>query len=180
MVRADVQLDCGLCVVRPWHLADKPSLLRHANNRNVWRNLAHRFPHPYTEADADTWLTKIAGQPGNLRWAIEVNGEAVGGIGAEPGEGVFAKTGNFGYWLGESFWGRGIMTAAVRATSNYAFGALDLVRLESPVFEWNPASMRVLEKCGFEREGVRRKGIFKDGEIIDAVIYARIRAPAPA
>lgn len=180
MVRADVQLDCGLCVVRPWHLADKPSLLRHANNRNVWRNLAHRFPHPYTEADADTWLTKIAGQPGNLRWAIEVNGEAVGGIGAEPGEGVFAKTGNVGYWLGESFWGRGIMTAAVRATSNYAFGALDLVRLESPVFEWNPASMRVLEKCGFEREGVRRKGIFKDGEIIDAVIYARIRAPAPA
>jgi ribosomal-protein-alanine N-acetyltransferase len=168
-------LDCGLCVLRPWRLSDKPSLLRHANNRNVWRNLAHRFPHPYTEADADTWLMKISPEPGQLRWAIEVNGEAVGGIGAERGEGIFEKTGNFGYWLGESFWGRGIMTAAVRGMANYALEQLDLARLESPVFEWNPASMRVLEKCGFQREGVRRKGIFKDGQIIDAVVYARVR-----
>lgn len=175
MGAANLPLDCGPCVVRPWRLADKPALLRHANNRNVWRNLAHRFPHPYTEADADAWLTTFSQQPGHLRWAIDVAGEAVGGIGAEPGEGIFAKTGNFGYWLGEAFWGRGIMTAAVRVTANYAFETLDLARLESPVFEWNPASMRVLEKCGFEREGVRRKGIFKDGQIIDAVMYARVR-----
>jgi len=175
MSAANLPLDCGACLVRPWRLDDKPSLLRHANNRNVWRNLAHRFPHPYTEADADTWLTRIAGQPGCLRWAIEVNGEAVGGIGAEPGEGIFGKTANFGYWLGEEYWGRGIMTAAARATANYALENLDLVRLEAPVFEWNPASMRVLEKCGFEREGIRRKGIFKDGQVIDAVMYARLR-----
>jgi len=170
-----VLLDCGPCVVRPWRLTDKDSLLRHANNRNVWRNLSHRFPHPYTGADADFWLTKISTQPGQLRWAIDVGGEAVGGIGAEPGEGIFEKTANFGYWLGEAFWGRGIMTAAVHAASNYALGTTDLVRLESPVFEWNPASMRVLEKCGFQREGVRRKGIFKDGQVIDAVMYARVR-----
>ena len=67
------------------------------------------------------------------------------------------------------------MTAAVRGTANYALENLDLVRLESPVFEWNPASMRVLEKCGFQREGIRRKGIFKDGQVIDAVMYARLR-----
>jgi len=171
----DTILDCGLCVVRPWRVADKPSLLRHANNRNVWRNLAHRFPHPYTDADADAWLGKISGQAGQLRLAIAVDGQAVGGIGAEPGEGIFSKTANFGYWLGEEFWGRGIMTAAVRATADYALEVLDLARLESPVFEWNPASMRVLEKSGFQREGVRRKGVFKDGQIIDAVIYARVR-----
>lgn len=171
----DIRLDCGPCVVRPWRIADKPSLLRHANNKNVWRNLAHRFPHPYTDADADFWLGKLSREPGQLRWAIEVEGAAVGGIGAEPGEGIFAKTGNFGYWLGEEFWGRGIMTAAARTTSDYALTTMDLARLESPVFEWNPASMRVLEKCGFEREGVRRKGIFKDGQIIDAVIYARVK-----
>ena len=162
----DPVLNCGPCVVRPWRLADKAALLRHANNR---------FPHPYTEADADAWLTVFSKEPGHLRWAIDVEGEAVGGIGAEPGEGIFAKTGNFGYWLGETFWNRGIMTAAVRATADYALEVLDLARLESPVFEWNPASMRVLEKCGFQREGVRRKGIFKDGQIIDAVIYARVR-----
>jgi [ribosomal protein S5]-alanine N-acetyltransferase len=173
MEGAGLQLDCGLCVVRPWRLADKSSLLLHANNRKVWRNLAHRFPHPYTEADADAWLSKLSREPGKLRWAIEVDGAAVGGIGAERGEGVFGKTANFGYWLGEAFWGRGIMTAAVRATSDHVLGKMDLVRLESPVFEWNPASMRVLEKCGFEREGIQRKGIFKDGQVIDAVIYAR-------
>jgi RimJ/RimL family protein N-acetyltransferase len=156
-------------------LADKPALLRHANNRKVWLNLAHRFPHPYTEADADFWLTKISPQPGQMRWAIEVGGEAVGGIGAERGEGIFGRSANFGYWLGEALWGRGIMTAAVRATADYLLETTDLARLESPVFEWNPASMRVLEKCGFEREGVRRKSIFKDGQIIDAVMYARIR-----
>jgi len=170
----DPVLNCGPCVVRPWRLADKPALLRHANNRNVWRNLAHRFPHPYTEADADAWLTVFSQEPGHLRWAIDVEGEAVGGIGAEPGEGIFAKTGNFGYWLGETFWNRGIMTAAVRATADYALEVLDLARLESPVFEWNPASMRVLEKCGFQREGVLRRSIVKDGELIDQVLYARL------
>jgi ribosomal-protein-alanine N-acetyltransferase len=175
MSSANPRLDCGLCVLRPWRLTDKPALLRHANSREVWRNLADRFPHPYTEADADLWLTKFSQLPGSLRWAIEVEGEAVGGIGAEPGEGIFGKTANFGYWLGEALWGRGIMTAAVRGMADHALQALDLVRLESPVFEWNPASMRVLEKCGFEREGVRRKSIFKDGQVIDAVVYVRLR-----
>ena len=59
--------------------------------------------------------------------------------------------------------------------ASYALEHFDLMRLESPVFEWNPASMRVLEKCGFQREGVLRKSISKDGQIIDAVLYARIR-----
>jgi RimJ/RimL family protein N-acetyltransferase len=67
------------------------------------------------------------------------------------------------------------MSAAVRATAEFALSQLDLVRLEAPVFEWNPASMRVLEKCGFVREGVLRKSVVKDGKIIDAVIYARVR-----
>lgn len=112
------------------------------------------------------------------RWAIEIDGEAVGGIGVEPGEGIYARSGRFGYWLGEPFWGRGIMTAAVRATVEHAFTNLDLVRLEAPVFAWNPTSMRVLEKCGFEREGVLRNSVLKDGELIDAVLFAKLRDPA--
>ena len=67
------------------------------------------------------------------------------------------------------------MTAAVRATASNIFEQSGLVRLESPVFEWNPASMRVLEKCGFVREGILRQSVFKDGEIIDGVMYARLR-----
>jgi len=170
-----MNLDCGKCRVRDWRLADKPSLLRLADNRNVARNLAHRFPHPYTETDADAWFVLLANKPQPTAWAIDVGGEAVGGIGIDVGEGIYAKTARFGYWLGEPLWGQGIMTAAVRATADFALDHFDLVRLEAPVFEWNPASMRVLEKCGFVREGVQRKGVYKEGRIIDAVIYARVR-----
>ena len=170
-----MHLDCGKCVVRDWRPGDKAALLRVADNRNVWRNLSHRFPHPYTEADADFWFGLLAQMREPTHWAIEVDGEAAGGIGVDPGEGIYSKSGRFGYWLGEPFWGRGIMTSAVRATSNYILDQLGLVRLEAPVFEWNPVSMRVLEKCGFVREGVLRKSILKDGEIIDGVLYARVR-----
>jgi ribosomal-protein-alanine N-acetyltransferase len=170
-----MRLDCGSCIVRNWTLADKASLVRLADNRNVWRNLTHRFPNPYTDADADFWLALQSANPVSSNWAIEIDGVAAGGIGIEPGEGVFAKSARFGYWLGEPYWGRGVMTAAVRATVDHVFGELDLVRLEAPVFEWNPASMHVLERCGFAREGLLRRSIFKDGQVIDAVLYARVR-----
>lgn len=170
-----MRLDCGLCVVRDWRPSDKASLARFANNRNIWRNLTHRFPHPYTDADADSWFALLAKMTQPSHWALEVGGEAVGGIGVEPGEGVHAKSGHFGYWLGEPYWGRGIMTAAVRRTSDHVFAHFDVVRLEALVFEWNPASMRVLEKCGFVREGVLRRSVFTDGQLIDAVLYARVQ-----
>jgi ribosomal-protein-alanine N-acetyltransferase len=170
-----VNLDCGKCVVRDWRPSDKPALLRVADNRRVWINLSHRFPHPYTDDDADAWFEMLAGQAPPLHWAIEVDGAAAGGIGIDPGEGIFSKCARFGYWLGEPYWGRGITSAAVRATADHLLRDTDLVRLEAPVFEWNPASMRVLEKGGFVREGVMRKGVFKDGKIIDAMLYARVR-----
>lgn len=168
-------LDAGLCVVRDWRPADKPSLIRSANNRNIWRNLTHQFPHPYSEADADLWLAQIAAAGEPTHWAIEVDGEAVGAIGVDPGEGIYERNAHLGYWLAEPHWGRGIMSAAVRVCADHLFAHLQLVRLEAPVFEWNPASMRVLEKCGFAREGVLRRSAFKDGQLIDVVLYARLR-----
>ncbi len=170
-----MRLNCGPCLVRDWRTSDRESLVTFANNVNVWRNLSHRFPHPYTEADADEWLALVAGQPDATSWALEVEGRAVGGIGVEPGEGVYAKSARFGYWLGEPWWGRGIMTAAAKATANFVLAQYDFVRLEAAVFAWNPASMRVLEKAGFEREGVLRQSVWKDGRIADAVLYARLR-----
>jgi len=87
---------------------------------------------------------------------------------------VFARTAEFGYWMGEPYWGRGIATAAVSAVAPYALRHFHLARLQSPVFDWNPASMRVLEKCDFQREGVLRRSIVKDGELVDQVLYARL------
>jgi RimJ/RimL family protein N-acetyltransferase len=164
--------------MRHWAPGDKSSLVQYANDRTVWRNLTHRFPHPYTSADADFWLGQVTTMPRPTHWAIEVDGQAVGAVGVEPGDGVFAKSGRFGYWLGRPFWGRGIMTAAVRAITDHVFHNFEVARLEAAVFEWNPSSMRVLEKCHFVREGVLRKSVFKDGELIDAVLYSRLRTDA--
>ena len=116
----------------------------------------------------------LDGMPEPTHWAIEAGGEAVGAIGCRLGEGVYKRTAQFGYWLGEAYWGRGIMTAAVKAVVPYAMERFHLARLESPVFEWNPASMQVLEKCGFAREAVLRASVSKDGELIDSVLYAFI------
>jgi len=169
-----MRIDCGNCVVRDWARSDKPSLIQHANNRKVWRNLTHRFPHPYTDADAEGWFSLLESMQEPTHWAIEVEGRAVGAIGCILGKGVHAKSAHFGYWLGEAYWGRGIVTAAVQRVAPSVLSRFRLVRLESPVFEWNPASMRVLEKCGFTREGVLRLSIVKDGQIIDQVLYALV------
>ena len=172
-----MRLECRSCVVRDWRPADKAALLRFANNRNVWRNLNDIFPHPYTEADADRWLALQAATPKRTAWAIEIEGQAAGGVGLTLREGMQRRSADFGYWLGEPYWGRGIMTEVVQAVAPQAMRAFGLVRLESWVFEWNPASMRVLEKCGFVREGVMRASAIKDGELIDRVMYAMVRRP---
>lgn len=169
-----MHLDCGSCVVRDWSDNDRESLVRNADNRRVWRNLKDRFPNPYTAADAEAWIALTRTNPELAGWAIDVDGQAVGCIGLKPLSDVYARSAHVGYWLGEPFWGRGIVTAAVRAVSELALGQPGYLRLEAPVFAWNPASMRVLEKCGFMREGVMRKSVFKDGEVIDCVLYARV------
>jgi len=164
------------CLLRPWALADKESLIGNANNRNVWRNLTESFPHPYTEADADKWLFFTRSPGRDLHLAIEFAGAVVGGIGAIAGDGIARQTCQFGYWLGQDHWGQGIATAAASAFAQHIEYRALFARLEAPVFQWNPASMRVLEKVGFLREGVLRKSVTKDGQLIDSVMYAYIAA----
>lgn len=160
------------CVLRPWSERDKAELVQIANDREVWRNLTDLFPHPYTEADAAFWVQHALEISASLHFAIESQGYLAGGVGIIAGEGIYRKTGQFGYWLGRSFWGRGIATAAARSMVQHACAYLPFARLEAPVFGWNPSSMRVLEKVGFIREGVLRRSVFKDGELTDSVMYA--------
>ncbi|MGC3982174.1 MAG: GNAT family protein [Steroidobacteraceae bacterium] len=169
-----MRLDCGLCVIREWSLADKPALLRYANNADIARHLT-RMPHPYTEAHADEFLAQHCGDEAVPGWAIDVEGVVVGGIGITLREGVLVKNALLGYWLAEPFWGRGIMSAAVHGVVNYSLDKFDLNRLEAHVFEENPASMRVLQKCGFVREGLLRNNVFKDGRLISTVLYALVK-----
>jgi len=173
-----VELKLARCTLRPWRVGDEASLVRHANNRRVWRNLS-RLPHPYTTGDADTWIARASAQTPVTDFAIEVDGAAVGGIGVELGREVFHRSAEIGYWLGEPYWGRGIATEALRAMTEYAFVTFDLCRLQAGVFEWNPASMRVLEKAGYTLEARHRKNVTKDGQTIDRLIYALVRPANP-
>ena len=110
----------------------------------------------------------------NQVFAIDVGGFAVGAIGLKPGDDVHRLSAEIGYWLGEEFWNRGIATEAVKAVTEYAFESLEMVRVHAEVFAWNGASMRVLEKAGFMKEGVLTKSAIKDRKVIDQVVYARV------
>jgi [ribosomal protein S5]-alanine N-acetyltransferase len=164
-------------ILRAWRRSDIPSLVRYANNRKIWLNLRDIFPHPYTQAAADRWIAICESNQGpTTNFAIELQGEAIGGIAFRFLDDVNCKTAVIGYWLGEPFWGRGIATTALKQTTDYAFQSFSLERLEATVFEWNPASARVLEKAGYVLEGRLRRSIFKDGRLADSLLYARIRA----
>ena len=87
-----------------------------------------------------------------------------------------AQSGHIGYWLGEQYWGRGLATDAVRSVTAFAFDRFPrLQRLYAEVFEWNGASMRVLEKSGYTREAMMRRAAIKNGSLIDVALYARVR-----
>ena len=105
-----------------------------------------------------------------------VAGAAVGGTGLELGTDVFRRSAAVGYWLGQPFWGRGIATEALRAVTDYAFTTLDICRLEAGVFDWNPASARVLEKAGYVLEGRSRLAVTKAGRTGDRLLYALVRS----
>lgn len=163
-------------ILRPWKFSDADALVRHANNRKIWLNLRDRFPYPYTEADARAWLDLRAADIGNpANFAIEFDGEAIGAIGLEFLADVHRTTAEIGYWLGEALWGRGFATIAVKVVTRYGFEALELRRVQATVFEWNPASARVLEKAGYAFEGRLRDYVVKDNRVGDALLYAKLR-----
>jgi RimJ/RimL family protein N-acetyltransferase len=171
-----MRLPLGVCDVRSWRPADAAAIVQHANSRDVWLNLRDRFPHPYTLRDARKFLASVIGARPETNFAIEVDGAAVGSIGFRIQTDVERIGAELGYWLGETYWGRGIATAAVGAVTEHAMNTHDLVRVFALPFAHNRASARVLEKAGFALEGVMRSSAIKDGRVLDQLLYARIRS----
>jgi RimJ/RimL family protein N-acetyltransferase len=169
-----IDLGGGL-VFRAWQQGDEPVLARYADNRKVWRNVRDGFPHPYTLADATAYVSRHAHEDPHVTFAIAGGGEPIGSIGLHLGEDVHRLTAEIGYWVAEPFWGQGIATRSAKAVCAYGFNTLGLVRIHAAVFEWNLASMRVLEKAGFVREAILRKSVLKDGHVIDSVQYVLVR-----
>ena len=151
--------------------------MRHADDARIAATVRDLFPHPYTRDEGERWLghATSAGRASNL--AIEVDGVAVGGIGMIPGDDVHRIRAEIGYWLGHAYWGRGIMSEAVRAYSDHLLLDRAFLRLEAPVFETNPASARVLEKAGFARECTQRRAAIKLGRVLDLWMYVRLAEP---
>jgi RimJ/RimL family protein N-acetyltransferase len=175
MSKDEIVFELPTCVVRPWARGDEPSLVRHANNRNVWINLRDSFPYPYTMNDASRWIDVASTKLHHLAFAITVGEFAVGGVGLSPRDDINRRSAEIGYWLGEAYWGRGITTEAVRVITGYGFDALEMNRIFAEVFAWNRASMRVLEKAGYTAEGRMRKHAIKDGQVIDQILFAVTR-----
>ncbi len=173
--RVMMELKLNKCTLRAWQHGDEESLVHNANNRNVWINLRDSFPHPYTLADARNWIQKASTEAPVRNFAIVVEGKAVGGIGFIPREDVYRRSAEIGFWLGEEYWGRRIMTEALRAVTEYAFAKFDLCRLYAGVFEWNPASTRVFEKASYNLEARLKKAVTKEGKTIDEFLYAIVR-----
>jgi [ribosomal protein S5]-alanine N-acetyltransferase len=168
-------LDLGDLRVRNWRKDDLDALLRYANNPKIAGNLRDQFPYPYTRRDGIEYLNYVRSMDVPMSFAIEYGGEAVGGIGFKLGIDIARLSVEMGYWLAEPLWGRGFTTRAVIAGSNWAFDYYKVVRIFATAFSNNVASMRVLEKAGFQREGILRRSAIKNGVILDQVMYAKVR-----
>jgi RimJ/RimL family protein N-acetyltransferase len=169
-----VRIDLGSCRVRDIEPADAEPMSRHGNNRKIWLQLRDRFPHPYSRQDAEAFVSGVMAQTPRTIWAIEVDGEAVGTIGLVLGSDVERISAEIGYWLGESYWGRGIMTDVVRALTLEGVKQFHLKRVFAVPFATNAPSCRVLENAGFVCEGRLRKSAIKDGQVLDQLLYAYV------
>lgn len=167
-----MEIQLARCTVRSWRPEDAVSLAKYANDREIWLNLRDRFPHPYTLEDAERFILSALSQDPEDRFAIAIDGEAVGSIGFMIGTDVERISAEIGYWLARAYWGRGIMSEALEAVTRYAIEAMSLTRVFALPFAHNPASARVLEKAGYQLEGRLRRAAIKEGRIIDQLLYA--------
>lgn len=164
-------------IIRPWQEGDEASLATYANNHKIWVNVRDRFPYPYTLKDAELWVRIADANHSMINLAIEIQGEAAGGIGIVFKQDIYYRTAEIGYWLGEPFWNRGIASRAVKAMTDYIFDSpqFDICRIYAGIFEYNTASARVLEKAGYQLESRLRKSVTKEGNTVDELIYAKLK-----
>jgi [ribosomal protein S5]-alanine N-acetyltransferase len=186
-------------VVRRYHLEDAPSFSKHASSRKVWDNLRNRMPHPYSEEDARFWIN-LNNNPENHRasgswtpengaqgpliptnYAVVVGGDPCGSIGlvfSDPKD-IYCCCAEIGYWLGESYWGRGVMSAVVPAFVEFTWRTFGvLIRLNGSVIEGNIGSLKCLQKAGFEVEGTKKWAVVKNGVVGNEVLLGALRPGA--
>ena len=163
-------------ILREWQISDVASLTENANNINIWNNVRDYFPHPYSEENGKQFIEMVLSKPKPAAdFAIVVDGKAVGGIGIVLQTDVERISAEIGYWLGEKYWNRGITTEVIKQMVQYAFANFPLQKIHAPVFDFNIASHKVLQKAGFECEAILKQAAIKNGKIIDLHYYSFIK-----
>lgn len=166
-------------------------MAKHANDPDITKGMQNTFPNPYSLEQAEYFLHNIGlkdthpsnadsnnAKPVLTNYALcrRSDGAYMGGIGLMPKRDVEARTFETGYWIGKEFWGHGYMTEALQAFTAWAFQMFpELVRIEASVFEGNDGSVRVLKRAGFQAEGVRRKAVWKRGQLLDKMLFSMLR-----
>lgn len=167
-----MRIELGEIALRSWRDGDEADLQANANDARIASQLRDRFPHPYTAADAREWVRMNVAYPSTTSLAIVFEDRVIGGIGAERGHDIARRSAEVGYWLGVAWQGRGFASRALAAFRDELVRDGEIVRLWAGVLDGNVASMRVLEKCGFEREGTHRAAAFKAGRFVDQHVFA--------
>ena len=158
--------------LRPWKTSDLANLVKYANNPNIAKNLTDKFPYPYTQENGMAFLEMISQHNPVQVFAIDLNGEAIGSIGLHPQDDIHRQNAEMGYWLAEPYWGKGIISKAIKQIIDYGFANFGINRIFARPFGSNIASQKVLEKNAFILEARLEKVLIKNGNPEDELIYA--------
>ena len=161
--------------LRPLRTEDAESMAKQLNNKKVWDNLRDGLPHPYTMKDAEAFIELQYNEPSLTCYGIVVDDKLVGNIGFTRNHDVERFSSEVGYFIGEDYWGKGIMSAALASAVDDYFATTDVIRLYATPFGHNKASARVLEKAGFTFKCVMTKAAYKNGQFTDELYFERIK-----
>ena len=165
------------CKIRKWELSDAKNLAAALSNKKVQDNLRDGLPYPYTEKDGEDFISAMLSADENetFAFAVTVDNIAIGSVGVFRQSNIHRQTAELGYYIAEEYWGRGIMTEAVRQICAYVFDKSDIIRIYAEPFASNIASCRVLEKAGFQYEGTLRSNAVKNGAVADMKMYSLLK-----
>ncbi|WP_099468648.1 GNAT family N-acetyltransferase [Konateibacter massiliensis] len=163
--------------IREWNIKDADNLAEMLNNKNILNNLRDGLPYPYTVKDAEEYITAMrsADKTKTFAFAITINNQAVGSIGVFRCDNIHFRTAEMGYYISEQYWGKGIGTNGVKQTCSYIFEHTDIIRIFAEPFAYNTASCHVLEKAGFQFEGLLRSNAVKNGKVLDMKMYSLVK-----
>jgi ribosomal-protein-alanine N-acetyltransferase len=162
-------------ILRPYALDDAPELAQKLNNPKIYHTTL-ALPYPYEEHHAVEWISTHQaslerGTDVNFAVTLKTDRTIIGTVSLMSINGQHRRA-EIGYWIGPDYWNQGYATEACQAVLDYGFLQLNLHRIQARHFEGNPASGRVIQKLGMQREGISRHAAFRAGKWHDLVNYA--------